>query len=116
MELLGQPACGNFMAYGFCKHGASCKFDHPVPVNPYHYAGLTMPSLPTAYAPPVSTQVRITSPPSLTDSTTVSNGDKSTAENKSSETEKQDDVPDKTKVQDSSLSHSDSTALSKFSG
>ncbi|KAL0788068.1 hypothetical protein Bca101_004314 [Brassica carinata] len=75
-----------------------------------------MPSLPTAYAPPVSTQVKITSPPSLSDSTTVSNGDKSAAENKSSETEKQDDVPDKTKVQDSSLSHSDSTALSKFSG
>ncbi|KAL0676383.1 hypothetical protein Bca4012_004364 [Brassica carinata] len=79
-------------------------------------ASLTMPSLPTAYAPPVSTQVKITSPPSLSDSTTVSNGDKSAAENKSSETEKQDDVPDKTKVQDSSLSHSDSTALSKFSG
>ncbi|RID71731.1 hypothetical protein BRARA_C03655 [Brassica rapa] len=49
MELLGQPSCGNFKAYGFCNYGASCKFDHPVPVNPYHYAGLTMPSLPTAY-------------------------------------------------------------------
>ncbi|KAF2610576.1 hypothetical protein F2Q70_00010097 [Brassica cretica] len=84
--------------------------------RPMDSASLTMPSLPTAYAPPVSTQVKITSPPSLSDSTTVSNGDKSAAENKSSETEKQDDVPDKTKVQDSSLSHSDSTALSKFSG
>ncbi|KAG5405884.1 hypothetical protein IGI04_012003, partial [Brassica rapa subsp. trilocularis] len=45
----GQPSCGNFKAYGFCNYGASCKFDHPVPVNPYHYAGLTMPSMPTTY-------------------------------------------------------------------
>ncbi|KAF3544076.1 hypothetical protein DY000_02004469 [Brassica cretica] len=111
----GQPACGSFKAYGFCKYGASCKFDHPVPVNPYQYAGLTMPSLPTAYAPPVSVSicVRNTSPPSRSDSTTVSNGDKSAAENQTSENEKQDDGPDKTEVQDSSkLSHSDSTALS----
>ncbi|KAG2308893.1 hypothetical protein Bca4012_082143 [Brassica carinata] len=99
----GQPACGNFKAYGFCKYGASCKFDHPVPVNP----GLTMPSLRTAYAPPVSTPVKITSPPSR------SNGDKPAAGNQSSETEKPDDGPDKSEVQDSSeLSHSDSTALS----
>ncbi|KAF3507554.1 hypothetical protein F2Q69_00003675 [Brassica cretica] len=63
-------------------------------------------------APPVSTHVRITSPPSRPDSTTVSNGDKSAAENQTSENEKQDDGPDKTEVQDSSkLSHSDSTAL-----
>uniref|UniRef100_M4CBU5 C3H1-type domain-containing protein n=1 Tax=Brassica campestris TaxID=3711 RepID=M4CBU5_BRACM len=88
----GQPACANFKAYGLCKYGASCKFDHPVPVNPYQYAGFTMLYMPTAYAPPVSTQVRITSPPSLSDSTTVSNGDKSAAENKSSETEKQDEI------------------------
>uniref|UniRef100_A0A0D3BBV1 C3H1-type domain-containing protein n=1 Tax=Brassica oleracea var. oleracea TaxID=109376 RepID=A0A0D3BBV1_BRAOL len=94
MELLGQPACGNFKAYGFCKYGARCKFDHPVPVNPYHYAGLTMPSQPTAHVhctPPVSTHVRITSPPSRSDSTTVSNGDKSAAENQTSENEKEDD-------------------------
>ncbi|CAN6997053.1 unnamed protein product [Brassica oleracea var. botrytis] len=189
----GQPACGNFKAYGFCKYGARCKFDHPVTVNNYHYAGLTMPSLPTAYtiqhpnirrtlittntktmsrlflldrffhgmwlvsicgaassdctssvacgwvvimvwicscsppsslpcpssipsvscAPLVSTHVRITSPPSRSDSITASNGDKSAAENQTSENEKQDDGPDKTEVQDSSkLSHSDSTALS----
>ncbi|RID71730.1 hypothetical protein BRARA_C03654, partial [Brassica rapa] len=88
----GQPACANFKAYGLCKYGASCKFDHPVPVNPYQYAGFTMLYMPTAYAPPVSTQVRITSPPSLSDSTTVSNGDKSAAENKSSEIEKQDEI------------------------
>ncbi|KAF2581997.1 hypothetical protein F2Q68_00003096 [Brassica cretica] len=102
----GQPACGNFKAYGFCKYGASCKFDHPVPVNPYQYAGLTMPSLPTAYAPPVSVSicVRITSPPSRSDSTTVSNGDKSAAENQTSENEKQDDGPDKTEdVEDISV-------------
>lgn len=72
-----------------------------------------MPSLPTAYAPPVSTQVRITPPPGRSDSTTVSNGDEPAAENKSSETEKQDHGPDKSEVQDSSqLSHSDSAALS----
>ncbi|KAF8108789.1 hypothetical protein N665_0104s0104 [Sinapis alba] len=103
----GQPACGNFKAYGFCKYGASCKFDHPVPVNPYNNTGLTMPSLPTAYAPTVSTPVRITSPPNR------SNGDKPAAENQSSEIEKPDDGPDKSEVQDSSqLSHSDLTALS----
>uniref|UniRef100_A0A0D3BBV0 C3H1-type domain-containing protein n=1 Tax=Brassica oleracea var. oleracea TaxID=109376 RepID=A0A0D3BBV0_BRAOL len=96
MELLGQPACGNFKAYGFCKYGARCKFDHPV-----------------TCAPLVSTHVRITSPPSRSDSITASNGDKSAAENQTSENEKQDDGPDKTEVQDSSkLSHSDSTALS----
>ncbi|KAJ0259875.1 Zinc finger CCCH domain-containing protein 26 [Hirschfeldia incana] len=109
----GQPACGNFKAYGFCKYGASCKFDHPVPVNPYQYAGLTVPSPPTAYTPPVSTQVKITSPPGRSDSTTVSNGNKPAAENQSTETDKQDDGLDKSEVQDSSqLSHSDSAALS----
>ena len=57
--------------------------------------------------------MRITSPPSRSDSTTVSNGDKYAAENQTSENEKQDDGPDKTEVQYSSkLSHSDSTALS----
>ena len=57
--------------------------------------------------------MRITSPPSRSDSITASNGDKSAAENQTSENEKQDDGPDKTEVQDSSkLSHSDSTALS----
>lgn len=72
-----------------------------------------MPSLPTAYAPPVSTQVRITPPPGRSDSTTVSNGDEPAAKNKSSDTEKQDRGPDKSEVQDSSqLSHSDSAALS----
>ncbi|KAL0676384.1 hypothetical protein Bca4012_004365 [Brassica carinata] len=61
----------------------------------------------------VSTHVRITSPPSRSDSTTVFNGDKSAAENQTSENEKQDDGPDKTEVQDSSkLNHTDSTALS----
>ncbi|KAF3507522.1 hypothetical protein F2Q69_00003677 [Brassica cretica] len=64
-------------------------------------------------APPVSTHVWITSPPSRSNSTTVSNGDKSAAENQTSENENQDDGPDKTEVQYSSkLSHSDSTALS----
>ncbi|CAA7049469.1 unnamed protein product [Microthlaspi erraticum] len=99
----GQPACGNFKAYGFCKYGANCKFDHSVS------------SLPTAYAsPPVS----VSSPPSRSDSTTLSNGgDKpAAAETHSSENEKQEDTPaqtDKTEVQDSlPPSHSDSTALS----
>ncbi|KAF3544067.1 hypothetical protein DY000_02004466 [Brassica cretica] len=82
-----------WLLQGLWMYGASCKFNHSVPVNPYHYAGLTMPSLPTDYAPPVSTQVRITSPPSSSDSTTVSNGDKSSAENQTSENEKQDDGP-----------------------
>ena len=57
--------------------------------------------------------MRITSPPSRSDLITASNGDKSAAENQTSENEKQDDGPDKTEVQYSSkLSHSDSTALS----
>ena len=57
--------------------------------------------------------MRITSPPSRSDSITASNGDKSAAENQTSENEKQDDGPDMTEVQDSSkLSHYDLTALS----
>ncbi|ESQ51883.1 hypothetical protein EUTSA_v10016979mg [Eutrema salsugineum] len=95
----GQPACGNFKAYGFCKYGANCKFDH---------------SMPTANASPVVTHLRISSPPSNSDSTT--NGNKPAAENHSSEIEKQEDIstqPDKSEVQDSSQpNHSDSTALS----
>nr|VDD14594.1 unnamed protein product [Brassica rapa] len=104
----GLPACGNFKAYGFCKYGANCKFDHPVPVNTYNNTGSTMPSPPSAYAPPVSTPVRITSPPSGSNG-----GDKPAAEDNSSETVKEEDGPDKAEVHDSSqLSRSGSTALS----
>ncbi|VVB07351.1 unnamed protein product [Arabis nemorensis] len=107
----GQPACGSFKVYGFCKYGANCKFDHSMTLK----SGLTMSSLPTtAYAPPVSTPLRISSPPSSSDSITISNG-KPAAENQSSETEKQDDSPaqpDKSEAKDSSPpSHSDSTTL-----
>ncbi|KAH0925539.1 hypothetical protein HID58_017795 [Brassica napus] len=100
----GKPACGNF-ASGYCKYGANCKFDHPMPLNPYDGTGLTMPSLPTAYAIPVTTHL-----PSRSDSNALSNGSKPAAENHTSETEKQDD---KSEVQDpSQLSGSDSTAIS----
>ncbi|KFK31098.1 hypothetical protein AALP_AA6G067900 [Arabis alpina] len=108
----GQPACGNFKAYGVCKFGANCKFDHSMPPNSYYNTGLTMVSLPnttTAYAPPVSTHLRISSPPSSSDSVTISNG------KPAAETEKQDDSPaqpDKSDVEDSSPpNHSDSTTL-----
>ncbi|KAF8105241.1 hypothetical protein N665_0161s0039 [Sinapis alba] len=107
----GQPACGNFKAYGFCKYGQNCKYDHPMPLNPYNNTGLTMPSLPTAYASPVSTHPRISPPPppNRSDSTAISQGDKPAAENHSSEIEKQD----KSEVQGSSqVGHSDSTAIS----
>uniref|UniRef100_A0A1J3H922 Zinc finger CCCH domain-containing protein 26 n=1 Tax=Noccaea caerulescens TaxID=107243 RepID=A0A1J3H922_NOCCA len=96
----GQPACGNFKAYGFCKYGANCKFDHSVS------------SLPSDNASPVSsTHVSVSSPPSRSDSTTLSNGgDKPAAENHNSEIEKQEDSP---ALQNSSPpSHSDSAALS----
>lgn len=78
---------------------------------------MAMSSLPTPYpyAPPVSTHLKISSPPSPSDPTTLSNG-KPAAESQSAETEKQDDSPaqaDKSEVQDSSPpSHSDSTTLS----
>uniref|UniRef100_A0A0D3B4M3 C3H1-type domain-containing protein n=1 Tax=Brassica oleracea var. oleracea TaxID=109376 RepID=A0A0D3B4M3_BRAOL len=90
----GQPACGNFKAYGFCKYGPNCKYDHP--------------------SSPVSTQPRSSTPPSRSDSTAISNGDKPGSENNSSEVEKQDeDISDKSEVQESSqLSGSDSTAIS----
>ena len=66
-----------------------------------------MPSPPSAYAPPVSTPVRITSPPGRSNG-----GDKPAAEDNSSETVKEEDGPDKAEVHDSSqLSHG-STALS----
>lgn len=67
-----------------------------------------MPSPPSAYAPPVSTPVRITSPPGRSNG-----GDKPAAEDNSSETVKEEDGPDKAEVHDSSqLSRSGSTALS----
>ncbi|CAN6807369.1 unnamed protein product [Brassica oleracea] len=90
----GQPACGNFKAYGFCKYGPNCKYDHP--------------------SSPVSTQPRSSTPPSRSDSTAISSGDKPGSENNSSEVEKQDeDISDKSEVQESSqLSGSDSTAIS----
>ncbi|CAH8389286.1 unnamed protein product [Eruca vesicaria subsp. sativa] len=101
----GKPACPNFKK-GFCKYGNNCKFDHPSPLNSYDGTGLTMPYLPTAYASPFTTHQ-----PSRSDSTALSNGSKSAAENHTSETEKQDD---KSEVQDhpSQLSGSDSSALS----
>ncbi|KAF2580726.1 hypothetical protein F2Q68_00003097 [Brassica cretica] len=137
-RMLGQPACGNFKAYGFCKYGASCKFDHPVPVNPYHYAGLTMP---TAYRSGFGSvlvllllhflvqvpflvfqfQSVVVRPPTALlpwhvagITSRLSRSDSTTVSNgQTSENEKQDDGPDKTEVQDpSKLSHSDSTALS----
>lgn len=76
-----------------------------MPLNPYDGTGLTMPSLPTAYAIPVTTHL-----PSRSDSNALSNGSKPATENHTSETEKQDD---KSEVQDpSQLSGSDSTAIS----
>lgn len=76
-----------------------------MPLNPYDGTGLTMPSLPTAYASPFTAHL-----PSRSDSNALSNGSKPAAENHTSETEKQDD---KSEVQDpSQLSSSDSTALS----
>ncbi|CAF1704895.1 BnaCnng30240D, partial [Brassica napus] len=42
----GQPACGNFKAYGFCKYGARCKFDHPVPIRVWICACSLPPSIP----------------------------------------------------------------------
>ncbi|KAF8049995.1 hypothetical protein N665_2070s0003 [Sinapis alba] len=107
----GQPACGNFKAYGFCKYGENCKFDHPMPLNHHENTSLTMPSLPTAYASPVTTHL-----PSRSDSTALSNGKKPAAENDISEIEKQDERTDKFEVQDpSQLSVSESTALSNGS-
>ncbi|KAJ4907220.1 Zinc finger CCCH domain-containing protein 26 [Raphanus sativus] len=97
----GQPACGNFKAYGFCKYGSNCKYDHPMPLNPYN---MTMPSLPT-----VSTHPRRSPPPSRSDSTAISNGDKPAAENHSSEIEKQENSEGQGSSQ---LGHSDSTAIS----
>ncbi|KAF3507529.1 hypothetical protein F2Q69_00003678 [Brassica cretica] len=138
-RMLGQPACGNFKAYGFCKYGASCKFDHPVPVNPYHYAGLTMP---TPYRSGFGSvlvllllhflvqvpflvfqfQSVVVRPPTALlpwhvagITSRLSRSDSTTVSNgQTSENEKQDDGPDKTEVQDPSklISHSDSTALS----
>ncbi|KAJ0262006.1 Zinc finger CCCH domain-containing protein 26 [Hirschfeldia incana] len=82
----GQPACGTFKAYGFCKYGPNCKYDHP----------------------PVSTHPRSSPPPpSRSDSTAISNGDKPAAENHSSKIEKQAEVQES-----SQLGHSDSTAIS----
>jgi hypothetical protein len=113
----GQPACGNFKAYGFCKFGANCKFDHSMLLNPYNNTGLAMSSLPTPYpyAPPVSTNLRISSPPSPSDMTTLSNGKPAAAEAQSLETEKQDDSPtepEKSEVEDSLPPNgSDSTSL-----
>ncbi|CAH8383240.1 unnamed protein product [Eruca vesicaria subsp. sativa] len=110
----GQPACGNFKAYGFCKYGPNCKYDHPVALNPYNSTGVTMPSLRTAYASPVSTQPRTSPQPSGSDATAISSGDKPATENHSSEIEKQDkDSADKSEVQDSPPpSSSDTSAIS----
>ena len=66
-----------------------------MPVNTYNNTGSTMPSPPSAYAPPVSTPVRITSPPSRSNG-----GDKPAAEDNSSETVKEEDGPEKSEVQD----------------
>lgn len=93
----GQPACGDFKSYGFCKFGPNCKFDHSM----LPYPGLTMPSsLPTHYASPVSsTHQRISPSPSRSVSKPVSNG-KPGVKKESSETEKPDNDSEQLKVQD----------------
>ncbi|CAH2038888.1 unnamed protein product [Thlaspi arvense] len=82
----GQPACGSFKSYGFCKFGPNCRFDHSV----LTYPGLTMPaSLPTPYAPPVSSNhQRISPSPSRSGSKA---NDKPDAKKEISVSEKPDD-------------------------
>lgn len=79
----GQPACGDFRSYGFCKFGPNCKFDHSM----LPYPGLT---LPTPYASRVLNHQRIPPSPSRSDSKSLSNV-KPDVKKESSETEKQDD-------------------------